>query len=169
VTISELATRIDLNATAPIVGVLVALIALIFQTRRSRLALATESILSLTDRVNSSRLRHLRRTAAGRLINHEDDNRELSEVLDFFSTIAILVYSKALNKDLAFREFSWWMIRYWACAKEYVDTERKTDPGAWKTLERVVTRFATLEKKWGYPLDEHLEEFLQSEAQLAQC
>jgi hypothetical protein len=175
-TISELATRIDLNATAPFLGVLVAflgvlvaLITLLFQTRRSRLALATESILSLTERVDSSWLRHLRRTAAGRLINHEEENRELSEVLDFFNTIAVLVDSKALNENLAFREFSWWMIRYWVCAKEYVVAERKTYPGAWKSLERVVTRFAMLERDWDNPLNDHLQEFLQSEAQLAQC
>jgi len=84
VTISEMAMRIDWNATAAIVGVLVALGALIFQTRRSRLALETESILSLTERMDSSRLRHLRRTAAGGLINHkEEKNHELSEVLNF--------------------------------------------------------------------------------------
>ena len=170
-TISELATRIDWNATAAIVGVLVALGALIFETRRSRLALETESILSLTERMDSSRLRHLRRTAAGRLISHEEKNRELSEVLNFFNTIAVLVESKALNDNLAFREFSWWMIRYWACAVEYVGAERKTDPRGWGSLERVVTRFAKLEKNWGYPSpsDEHLKEFLQSEAELAQC
>jgi len=168
---SEMAMRIDWNTTAAIVGVLVAMGALIFETRRSRLALETESILSLTERMDSSRLRYLRRTAAGSLINHKEENRELSEVLNFFNTIAVLVESKALNDDLAFREFSWWMIRYWACAVGYVAAERKTDPRGWGSLERVVTRFAKLEQKWGYPSpsDEHLQAFLRSEAQLAQC
>lgn len=162
---------IDWSALSSIVGfvaVIVAVIALVIETRKSRFALETEVILMLTKRMDSGIVRSLRRAAAKKLLKGETPNFELEEVLGFFGTVAFLVESKAINPDLTFKEFSWWMIRYWLCAEDHVRKARITDPLCWATLERVVKKLADREQKAGYapPSAEMLQAFLQCEAEL---
>lgn len=166
---------IDWSAISTIIGLVTAIIAvgaLILETRRSRVALQTEALLSLVEKMDSPEVKTFRMTAAQKLLAHEMPNYELSDVLDFFGTIAFLADSGAIDFDLTYKEFSWWIVRYWASAEDYIKKEREIDVQGWVTLEKVVKRLVLLEKKSGYPPEsyssEALHAFLLEEAKIAE-
>jgi len=111
--------------------------------------------------MESHEIRSLRRTAAKKLLTGETPNYELNDVLNFFGTVSFLVESKAINPDLAYKEFSWWLIRYFMCARDHIMEERVTnDPQGWITLEKVALRLIEQEQKRGYPPDSYSKEVL---------
>ncbi len=162
---------IDWTAVAGITGIitsLAAIIALILETKKARIVLQTEALLSLSERMDSQDMRRARQIAAARLLTSTTPNYEIADILDFFSTIAYLQEKGAIDKDLAFNQFSWWMIRYWRAAQDYVRARRQIDRQLWLTLERVVIDLQRREQKGGYVPDSYSAEmirtFLQEEA-----
>lgn len=149
-----------------IIGVFLALVALVIESRRDRFTLQTQVLLGLDERFQSSEIRALRQQAAANLIAKAPNNYQLSQVLDFLATIAFLYERKAIDQDLAYRNFAYWMVRYWLCSTEFVRTERILDPSGWMTLERTISGFVQKEKREGYPIytDEILEAFLLEES-----
>ncbi len=81
-----------------------------------------------------------------------------------------LVKTGAINDRLAYSEFSWWLIRYWLCSKEYVEEVRNFDPYSWITLEKTAKKLHKEELSEGYtPTDysmEKLNQFLEEESRL---
>jgi hypothetical protein len=53
-----------------------------------------------------------------RLLKEEYPNYELEDVLDFFTTLDLLVEYNALDARLTYEVFTYWVTRYWCCAKE---------------------------------------------------
>jgi len=149
---------------------LTAIIALILETRRSRISQQTEVLLSLTDKMNSPEIRLLRSISAKKLLTHDEQNYEIIEVLDFLDTVAYLLNIKAVNKTLVYREFSWWLIRYYLCAYSVIEEDRKLDPLSWTTLEKIALQMKRKEEGDGYSPELYsafaLQEFLKKEAKI---
>jgi len=164
---------IDWTAIGTIIAILSAIsaiVALLIELRMSRIALGTSTLLSLADQMDCDRMRHLRRTAAQNLLGNVAPNHELGEVLNFFAQIAFLYEMRAINRDLTYKQFSWWAVRWWHCGEDYVRAERTLDPTGWMTLERVAVILKEQEEKDGYkPVSyqaEALKTFLEEEAAL---
>jgi hypothetical protein len=162
---------IDYDALAAWVGILagpIAITGLVLEARRHRLALQTDLLMRLDARLGSVEVRSWRREAARKLIAGERANYELDDVLDFLGTISFLYERRAIDKDLAYRQFSWWLIRYWLCGREWVAEGRKEDPLWCDTLERVANKLMEVERRRGYPpySEDMLRSFLQDEARL---
>ncbi|GAP09474.1 hypothetical protein BECAL_00618 [Bellilinea caldifistulae] len=156
----------DFTSLFSILAVLVSIIALVVEIRRDRLALQVDLLLRLDDKLHSPEFKALRQVAAQKLLSNERPNYELEDLLELFSTIAFLYERKAIDADLAFVHFSYWLDRYWLCARNYVEEEsRKYDPLSYKTLERVAQLFVEKELKSGYPpfSEEVLQNFLKEE------
>lgn len=127
-----------LTSIVSVVGVLTALIALIIENRRGRLALQIDIMMRLQDKLESQDMLNCRIIAAKKLLSRDRMNYELGDILNFFATIGFLYERRAIDTDLAYKEFSYWMIRYWLCAEIYIAQSRSTDLQSWRTLERIV-------------------------------
>ncbi len=160
----------DWSTLIATLAVLLAIVALYFETRRSRVAIQTEAILSLSDRFDSSLFRDIRRKAAKKLLEAKPAAAELSDVLNFLSTIAFFVKTHAFDKDLVYYHFSWWMIRYWHAASGFIEQERQTDPDSWIALERLIGALQEKEQLELHPRDaysaERIASFLRRESRL---
>lgn len=152
-----------------IIAVLITLIAFIIESRSGRLALQTDLLLRLDEKLHSSEMMQLRSKASQKLLSGINPNHEVEQLLEHLSTIAFLYERRAIDADLTYKQFSYWINRYWLCAKDYVVSEsRKYDPLSHATLERVAKKFISIEKKDGYPdyCDEILLAFLNDEIAL---
>lgn len=153
-----------------IVGILIALIALLDEMRISRISLQTETLLSLDDKLHSPEMKQLRQIAAQKIINQDLQNDELGDVLEFLGGICFLIRFRAINPELAYRNFSWWIIRFWLSGEAYIREVRKLDPFSWVTMEKVVKELIKKERNQGYKLDSYskakLLEFCESETKI---
>ena len=162
--------NIDWAIVVSSIAVAVAVIALLVQTRNSRIAVQTQALLSLSERFDSAAMRAIRRKAASNLLARKPSDDELADILDFLSSIAFLRSRRAIDRALAYNQFSWWMVRYWHAASPFIVEERERDPQSWMMLEQVVRELEKLEEHDGFPRDaysvEKIREFLSREASL---
>lgn len=61
-------------------GIIIALMALLFETRRSRIALKTETLLTLDERMRSPDTKSLRKAAAKKILAGDLQNEELGRL-----------------------------------------------------------------------------------------
>ena len=139
------------TAWATVVIAAVTAVALWHQIRASSRALSAELTLRLEDRFNSESMKEARRRAALYLQSlllklPPDDDEGLSDVLDFFETIGLLVQRKALDQEMAWHTFFWWLRGYRCAANDYIRKERQEDPTRWTDLDHLYTRFMGIEK-----------------------
>jgi hypothetical protein len=87
-----------------------------------------------------------RKSAARKLLLHNPNNEELSQILDFFSMVASLAESKAIDRNTAYDNFSYWIINYILVGKSYIKSERERDPYTWINLERLAQSLIKYEK-----------------------
>lgn len=145
--------ELDNNSITSLVSIFAVFITLIFfiiETRHSNLSLKTDLLFKLQEKFDSSEFRQIRASAAKKLINNEMPNYELSNVLDFFASIGFLYDRHAIDQDLTYQNFSFWMIRYWFCSEEYILHQRETYPGL-RHLEKLTEIMHVKELKDGYP------------------
>ncbi|MCX6565666.1 MAG: hypothetical protein NTW38_04470 [Candidatus Aminicenantes bacterium] len=121
-----------------------AIVALVIEGRRSRIALQTDLLMTYYDKFYSPEMKQLRKTAAEKLLLNQFPNFELEDVLDYFGIIAVLLQRKVIDFKLAFGLFDWWILRYWGCAERYIQTRREDamdpDMEMWTVLEGMVTQ-----------------------------
>lgn len=142
----------DFASLFGIIAVFVAILALVIESRRERLILQTDLLLRLDEKLHSSEYLSLRRIAAQKILVGETQNYELEGVLELLSTIAFLYDRKAIDTDLTYKQFAYWLDRFWLCGKSFVYEEsRKYDPLSYKTLERIAEKFIMKELESGYP------------------
>ncbi len=147
-----------------VVGVLTAIIALIIESRMTKIALYTQAMLELNKEFYGGKISERRRSAAKKLLLNQSAPRELEDILDFFTDIAIMTERGALDKNLVYDMYSYWMIYYWEIAQDVVKEGRKKDPEGWKVLERLVVKLAKDEKLDHSP--EAIKSFLREEARV---
>ena len=158
------------GAIGGLFSVTIAMIALVVQGRRSRIALQTDLLLKYYDRFYSPEMHKLRQTAAQQLLAGKSPNYELEDVLDYFGIIGALVERKALDHKLAYGLFDWWILRYWACAQEYIEARRQysedPDPEMWAYLDRLVSSLRAYRERHKAPAISKtaLHRFLREEA-----
>jgi hypothetical protein len=162
---------LDYNALTLIIGLfsaISAIVALIIESRRSRITLQTDLLLKLDDKFYAPEMIEKRKVAAKKLLKEEFPNPELDDLLDCFSTIAYLVECKAINMDLTWKIFEYDIIRYWYCAEKHIRKTRRVDPETWSTLQRLVKKLEDMNAKKGRPplTKEELTRFLKEEAQV---
>ncbi len=132
-----------ISAVAGGIGVVVALVGLLWQARQSRLALGVDLVLRLEEQFNSPEFHAARRTAAASLRREPDDH--LDTVIDFFETVGLLTRKRVLNAEVIWHELSYWIFGYWFYAQEYVMARRSHDPVRWTEFEWLYERMLGLE------------------------
>ena len=146
-----------------------------YQVRHSRLALGVDTLLKLESQFNSPEMRIIRAKAATGLQKHIETD-ELYEVLGFFETVGLLSRKKAIDAELLWHTFMWWLTSYYQLCKHMTIRQRleEADPTYWSELEHLVNKIEQVEKRRRglrklKPIPaEKLSYFLASEAALVE-
>jgi hypothetical protein len=158
--------RLDVGVIIALASVLVAVVALWLETRRSRLAMNADMLLRLDERFCGAEMRQARCTAAQKLAARAAVNNELGDILDFFTNIAYMVKYGALDAGMAYEAFNYWVLRYWYVGQDYIGAIRQTDPESWLSLAYLVQRFEAIKRRRRLPAviaPESLSAFLVEE------
>lgn len=165
--------NIDYNAIASIIGLVTALIAVTalgIESRRSRLTLQTDMLLRLDEKFYGTEMRRVRQRAANNLIEGISPNYELEDLLDYFTTVGMLLERRAINLEMTYELYEYWITRFWHCSKNYImeQREKNENPDAWLVLERLVNDIDVHRKRKGLKeiSEDGLKRFLKSEASI---
>jgi len=135
----------DILIWIPLFAVLVAVVSLMVQTHRSKFALKVELLLKLEDRFSSDSFKALRRSAARSIKTHAYDDAE--EILDFFTLIGLLVRRQALDPQLVWHAFFYWIHNYGAALKPYIAEAQRKDPTVWNSFLYLRDQVTKVEKR----------------------
>ncbi len=119
------------SALVSATGVVVAIIALIAESRRSRFAQGVAVIMRLNDQFDSSEFRDTRAWAAGYLAGPDRSAvgyHAVKDVLNFFEALAYLHRKGVVDLEACSHFFSAFAIPYWAASSEYRIKLVKKDP-----------------------------------------
>ena len=169
-------THLDFNsitASAAAIAAVASLVALIltsFQLKQFRFAHGVDLIFELEDRFDAPEMMKARKRVAKALQNHIS-TQEMDTVLDFFETLGILVRRHAVDDELAWNSFSYWVLRYAALTQDHIVARRKkeSDETYRQEFEFLIKRFTEIEIKkrnLKFPPSfskEQLDSFLQEE------
>ena len=153
------------------VAVVVSVLALMSERSAARVATRTQTLLNLLDAGNGEDMVASRSAAAAALLRGDYRSSDVARVMNYFSTVATLVDTRALDRGLAFDQFSWWIIRYWLAVKPSIAARRVIDPSLWQTLEKVADLMRATELRKGANANAYdtaaIRQFLSSEAAIA--
>lgn len=165
---------LDYNAITALSGLVAAIIAaaaLLAEGKRSRFSIGVDIILKLDERFNTEELRKIRRVAAKSIL--DKTYRDAEEVLDFFEMMGLMVRKGALNEEMVWNLFFYWIHRYRLSANEYIEKERQKDSMVWANLIYLHDRVVAIEKRISRCSDsdlllseQSLKEFLEEESNL---
>ena len=156
------------TSIASTIAIVVTLITFSVQIRRQQFSLQMDLLMKLEEMMESEKMRILRKAASKKLLSGKATYSDVNSLLNYFATIAFLYNRKAINQDILYNEFSWWIVRYWLCCQHLVLEWRKTDPMTFTGLEQVANKLIKREKKDKMPTvtEEVRIKFLQVESSL---
>jgi hypothetical protein len=150
------------------IGFLVGIFRLLYETKRARLTHSADTILKLVDAFDS--MQDIRSRAASSIAKKKYSGAA-EDILDFFERVAMLVNRKALDTEMTWDMFSYWMNRYWYLCKDYIKGKQESDSSLWEHYSRLIKAFATIDerkhggRKHGDDSDkEELSRFLEEES-----
>jgi hypothetical protein len=151
-----------LAAGAALVSAGVAVLALRAEIARSRFVLNVELLFKLDERFHSSGWRKKRVAAATALFAHLERPEEeevievkkanvqeenADEVLDFFETMGLMVKRGALDTEIVWHTFLYWIDGYWNAAREYRARKQQGHPTAWQDFSQLRAQVLAIEKR----------------------
>ena len=158
---------------APALGVLVAAIALYYQILRSRFSMNLDLVLKLDERFNAADFKNIRSKASSLLLTKRTKNnlKRAEDVFDFFETLGYMVKHKALDKNIVWHTFYYWVHGYWSIGKDYILSSRQeeSDKSIWEDFEWLHNELLKIERVKGKKSEcelicqEKIIEFLKDE------
>ena len=118
-------------------SIIVALSAFVWQIRRARFDQSVDLLFRLEHDFFGASKKVQRAKAANDLLAGKFPEAE--PILDFFETMALLQRRKALDKEMAWHTFSYWIDRYYEATKDYIQMRQKDDPFVWKDFVAFVS------------------------------
>jgi hypothetical protein len=156
-----------LPPTISSVGIIVALSAFVWQVRRARFNQSVDLLFKQENDFFGTAKKVQRVKAARGLLAGQ--SLEAEPILDFFETMALLQRRKALDKEMVWHTFFYWVDHYYEATKSLIESRQKTDPLVWKDF---VTFVLTLRKfqsersgalPYRPPSPEQVKSFLEEE------
>jgi hypothetical protein len=111
-----------------------------------------QTLMALHQEFESAAIQQTSARAAKALLKGED-SRALDDVLDSFETVAVLERRGAIDRELAWQTFSYWIDGYAAAAKSFIAEEQEATPTVWEEIEGLRARFAAFERSKGQVSD----------------
>ena len=142
------------GSIASAIGVIVAIIVFIVESRRFIFTRAIDILLQYDDKFNSSEFREIRRRAASYLISgskkeDKEGRQAICDVLNFFETIALLYKNKIIKDKMVWHTFSSWLLPYRKAAESYVVECRLQDPTSYEDTDILFKDILAIEQKRG--------------------
>jgi hypothetical protein len=174
-------TMIDWTAIGSIatsIGVIVAVVAFIIESHRSRFTKAIDILMQFDKRFDSPEFRETRRRAAEFLLSgskeeDKDGRQAIADVLNFFETVAFLYRNKAIKANVVWHTFASWLLPYWKAAESYIQICLLNDPNSYGETAVLFDAVWSIEQKHLHDRTEKsiiteksLNSFLKSEAEL---
>jgi hypothetical protein len=144
-----------------------ALIAFLYQVRRARFNQSIDLLFKQENDFFGPAKRAQRVKAAQGLLAGE--SLEAEPILDFFETMALLQRRKALDKEMVWHTFFYWIDHYYEAAKNFINVRQQVDPLVWKdfvAFVAVMRKFQAerqLTPPYHSPTPEQITEFLEEE------
>ena len=97
---------------------------------------------------------------------------EVDDVFDFFETLGMLVKRGALDEQMVWSSFSYWILNYWWAAREHISKKRQEDRTVWSYFAWLYKRMTVIEQREGrsfsslMPSEDALSEFYEYELML---
>jgi hypothetical protein len=136
------------TAWATVVAAGIAVWAVIQENRRSRFALSIDIVLKLDERFDSRELKEARKKTAKSIeAFHENTCKDEGGVLEFFTTIGILLRREVLDKEILWRMFFYWVHGYYSSLRAYINHCRKEDPASFDSLIYLYNELLIVENK----------------------
>ena len=94
---------------------------------------------------------------------------EAEPILDFFETMALLLRRGALDQEIVWHTFFYWIDHYYAAACEHIEQRQVAEPLIWKDLVAFVGKLRrfqasqTVDKRYTPPTPDQIADFLAEE------
>ncbi len=133
-------------AVAAAVGALAAAIVAVYQASLTRLTLGADLIMKLEDRFEEPEFMKKRKRAAKALKAVSQTNKgDIEDVLDFFETLGLLVRRRALDPELAWSSFFYWLHGYYRWAETFIVDQQRLFPNRYRDVVRLHESLLTVE------------------------
>jgi hypothetical protein len=158
-------------SVAAVTAIIVSIAGIYFQLRQAHLQHSVDLVLKIDDKFDEERFIKKRKAAAKALLNKTYDDAD--DVLNFFESMGMLVRRGAIDEEMTWNTFYYWIHRYRLAAKVYMEQEQKKSLETWDDFIELDKRMVALEKRktGGTSTDieisvEKIKDFLQNEAAL---
>lgn len=142
------------------------------QNRNARRTRAVDLLLKKEAEFDSERMHKKRAFAAKVLLAPDPRSGDIAPVLDFIESVASLVNTGDLWKEMAWYTFYYWFSHYYFACEAVIKTEQARDKAVWTGITILYASLQRVQvKQGGNPLPNNLpaatRAFLESEARLA--
>lgn len=157
---------------AAVTAVVVSAAGLYVQLRQAHLQHCVDLVLKMSDKFDEEKFIKKRKVAAKAILNKKYKS-ETDDVLNFFDSLGMLVRRGAIDEEMTWHTFYYWIHRYRLAAKTYMDEERKRAQETWDDFIELDKRMVAMEKRKTGSMstdieiaDEKIKEFLKDEIAL---
>ena len=151
-----------------LVAALVAIVALILQTRQAAFVAGVDLLFNMYERFFSAEMLANRRRAALGLMGTEPSAAD--DVLNFFEIVGLLTRRKALDDRMVWHMLSGCIVPYVNASEKYITASRQTDKTIWSAVVWLAERMQAIERKHGGAMSAgtgpRVDEFLKTEAEV---
>ena len=130
-------------AVAAVLSAIVAISAVIAESKRARLSLSFDLLERLDRKFESGSMLRLRRNVALGLL--KNSFKDVGDLLDFFETLGIMTNHGAIDKRMVWNEFFYWVHRTMQLSDSYVKDARKSDPTIWEDVVKLYDELKKIE------------------------
>jgi hypothetical protein len=117
-------------------GVIISLSAFAYQVHRARFNQSVDLLFRLENDFFGAAKRNQRANAARELA--EGRPLEAEPILDFFETMALLLRRKALDAEMVWHTFYYWIDNYYEVLRPYIEERQSREPLVWQDLPGLV-------------------------------
>ncbi len=170
-----------ISAIMAVISSLIAIYAIVHEFRRSRFSFGMDLLFKITDQFNHPDFTLKRIAAAKFLLKLKDKTDyykwicpDLDEILDFFQIVGSLTRRGALDKNIVWEYYSYWVNNYYVASEQYIKLCQQEFPQTYEDIVWLHKLFIKLEnkeykftkRKYSDPSPAALKQFLIDESNL---
>jgi hypothetical protein len=140
---SDMVTPAWLPIAISALGVVISMSALWWQVRRARFNQSIDLLFRLEGDFFGAAKRAQRVKAAAGLL--EGQPLEAEPILDFFETMALLLRRGALDEEIVWHTFFYWIDHYYEACRDAIAARQNQDPLVWRDLAELISKLRKLQ------------------------
>jgi hypothetical protein len=157
-------TTAEIIGLVAAVGAVAAAGAAAWQAYLLRFSIQVQSLLALEERFNGPEYQRHRHLAARQLLANQP-GPDVEDVIGFFDTLGLLVRRRALDAEMVWHIFFYWLHGYWHATRAYIEQERADNEMVWADVPMLYRHLLSIESRRGVQHQVDVAEFLEGEAE----